>query len=669
MIKQNTVVEEPSNDSATTTYWEPLTAKDPTMEIHVSNQGSGAGSGTAESPLLTINAAAKVAKPGDTVVVHGGIYREWVKPPRGGLSDHRRITYMAAPGENVVITGSEELTGWERTDQGWKAVVDNGVFGDYNPYVEVVWGDWLVRPKPEDLLIHLGEIFLDGVALMEAHSLDEVANPGPQPTLIDDWTHVPQPGTEAPARMVWYAEVDDAHTVFHANFGDVDPNEALVEFSVRRSVFYPVVNHVDYITVRRFELRHAACPWTPPTADQPGLIGPNWAKGWIIEDNDIHDAKCSAVSLGKEAATGNNFATTRGDKPGYQYQLEAVFTAEDYGWSRERIGSHIVRRNTIHDCGQNGVVGHLGSVFSTIDDNHIYNIAIRRQFYGHEIAGIKLHAAIDVQIRRNHIHDCSLGMWLGWQTQGTRISRSLFHSNARDLFVEVSHGPYVVDGNLFASPVSLESFSQGGAYIGNVILGSLRVEPVLDRATPYHRPHSTRVAGYAVIVSGDDRFVGNVFGGDPARENYRVQFSEITTVGYGLTAYQGFPASFDEYLARTKTTTGDQGRFAGFRQQLEARENTYFGVARPFERETDALRLDGGQARAEFVDGVLTLHTDLPDDASREVVVHGPELGRVRFVDADYEAPDGSELVVDTTGGMTSLMTQGIHDHVLWTHD
>ena len=40
--------------------------------------------------------------------------------------------------------------------------------------------------------------------------------------------------------------------------------------------------------------RTPPCPWTPPTADQPGLIGPNWAKGWIIEDNVIHDAKCSA---------------------------------------------------------------------------------------------------------------------------------------------------------------------------------------------------------------------------------------------------------------------------------------------------------------------------------------------------------------------------------------
>lgn len=636
------------------------------MEIHVSTHGSKSGDGTPESPLRTINQGAALAKPGDTVVVHEGVYREWVKPPHGGLSNLRRITFTAAPGERVVIKGSEELTGWERTQHGWRAVVDNEIFDDHNPYEEIIEGDWLVRPEPGEPNVHLGEVYLDGKALLEVHSLDDVANPGPQEMLVDDWTGVPQEGTEAPSRMVWHAEVGDEQTTFHANFGDADPNESLVEINVRRSVFHPVVHHVDYITVRGFEMCHAATPWTPPTADQPGLIGPNWAKGWIIEDNVIHDSKCSAISLGKEASTDHNFATTRRDKPGYQYQLESVFAAEDYGWSRERIGSHIVRRNTIYDCGQNGIVGHLGCVFSTVEDNHIHNIALRRQFYGHEIAGIKLHAPIDVEIRNNHIHDCSLGLWLDWQTQGTRVSGNLLHSNSRDFFVEVSHGPYVVDNNVFASPVSLENFSQGGAYVGNLFLGGVRVQSVLDRATPYHRPHSTRVSGYAIIVSGDDRFIGNVFGGDEERENYRINFPDVATVGHGLSAYAGFPGSFEEYMERTEAIIGDHNRFAGLEQQVEARDNVYFGAARPFEKEARPVVLDGGSARVEYVDGTLTLHTDLPADASRAEVVHGGELGRVRFVDADFEAPDGSELVIDATDGVVSALREGATKTKLW---
>jgi hypothetical protein len=91
----------------------------------------------------------------------------------------------------------------------------------------------------------------------------------------------------------------------------------------------------------------------------------------------------------------------------------------------------VIRRNTIYDCGQNGIVGHLGCVFSTIEDNHIYRIAQKREFYGYEIGGIKLHAAIDVVIRHNRIHDCSLGTWLDWQTQGTRITRNVYYANNR----------------------------------------------------------------------------------------------------------------------------------------------------------------------------------------------------------------------------------------------
>ena len=80
------------------------------FEFHVATTGSDHADGSEDRPLRTINRAADLAKPGDTVVVHGGEYREWVQPRRGGLSELRRITYTAAPGEHVVIKGSEQVT-------------------------------------------------------------------------------------------------------------------------------------------------------------------------------------------------------------------------------------------------------------------------------------------------------------------------------------------------------------------------------------------------------------------------------------------------------------------------------------------------------------------------------------------------------------------------------
>jgi hypothetical protein len=625
--------------------------------LHVAKNGADTWDGSASRPFRMINRAAELARPGDTVIVHGGEYREWVRPLHGGLSGTRRVTYQAAPGEHVVIKGSEPVTGWAREPGGdtagtvWRASVPNAHFGDWNPFAKEVAGDWLAEPEPP-LRKHLGEVYLNGLSFYEVGTRDEVADPPLRTEVVDHWTGVTdRVRNPRQTRLVWYAEVGEDTTTIWANFQGADPNAELVEINVRRSVFSPTEHHVDYITVRGFELAQAACPWAPPTADQPGLIGPNWAKGWIIEDNTIHDAKCSAVSLGKDASTGDNYATLRGDKPGYQYQLESVFAARQIGWDREHVGSHIVRRNTIFDCGQNGIVGHLGCIFSTIEDNHIHSIAIKREFYGYEIAGIKLHAAIDVAIRHNRIHDCSLGTWLDWQTQGTRVSRNIYYRNNRDLFVEVSHGPYLVEHNVLASRASFESFSQGGAFVHNLVGGTVRLEPVMDRATPYHRPHSTQVAGYAVIYGGDDRYIGNVFLAGDAAAAYRPTASGKPPAGYGTAGYDGHPGSLDEYLARVAVQPrGDQQRFLGVKQPAYLRDNVYAPGAHALTGEASALILTGHMSFEVVDEGdQVYLEAQLPEAffRIRLGVVTGADLPRVRVADADFEERDGSPVVVD----------------------
>jgi hypothetical protein len=623
--------------------------------LHVATSGSDTAAGGEESPFRTINRAAAVAKPGDTVLVHGGEYREWVMPRRGGLSDRRRITYQAAPGERVVIKGSERVTGWDPVGGTvWKAVVPNPLFGAFNPFAEEVEGDWIVYPEKDSPRKHLGDVYLNGRSFYEVLSLSAVSDPTLRTEVLDDWTGTTDRVRDPEqTRHVWYAEVGADETTIWANFQGADPNAELVEINVRRSVFYPDEHHLDYITVRGFELAHAATPWAPPTADQPALIGPNWAKGWIIEDNVIHDAKCSAVSLGKEASTGHNYATLRRDKPGYQYQLESVFSARRIGWDREHVGSHVVRRNTIFDCGQNAIVGHLGCVFSTIEDNHIYNIALKREFYGYEIAGIKLHAAIDVVIRHNRIHDCSLGTWLDWQTQGTRVSRNVFYANQRDLFVEVSHGPYIVDHNVFASRASLESFSQGGAFVHNLVCGTVALVPVIERSTPYHVPHSTQIAGYAAIVGGDDRHIGNLFLGGDGTRAYASTARVAQRAGYGTAGYNGHPASLADYLALVDDPSrGDHERFAGARQPVYVHDNVYASGAAAFEAEQGALTLDAVDVRVAVVeDGdEVYLETQLPEAFDQLAVglITGSDLERVRFVDADFEDRDGTPARLDT---------------------
>jgi alpha-L-arabinofuranosidase len=252
-------------------------------------------------------------------------------------------------------------------------------------------------------------------------------------------------------------------------------------------------------------MRHAATPWAPPTAEQIGLIGTHWSKGWIIENNVISHSACSGIALGKYGDAWDNKSDSA---EGY---VKTIERALKHGWSKENIGHHVVRNNVISDCEQAGVVGSLGAVFSVVTGNTIHDIHVRHLFSGAEMAGIKFHGAIDVQISGNHIYRCCRGIWLDWMAQGARVSGNLFHGNSWiDLFAEVDHGPYLVDNNIFLSPDALLVISQGGAYVHNLIAGKLELSPD-SRMTPFHRPHSTEVAALHKNPSGDDRFYNNLF--------------------------------------------------------------------------------------------------------------------------------------------------------------
>jgi len=470
-----------------------LTACGPAgKEYHVAVTGNDAGDGSAGKPLKTIMAAARVAQPGDIITVHAGVYRERINPPRGGNSDSERITYRAAEGEEVVVKGSEVVKGWERvSDDTWKAVVPNSLFGGYNPFADGIRGDWfepLGRPH------HTGAVYLDGHWLTEAAAADSVMKPvGKTP--------------------LWFAMADSTQagkTTIWAQFPGADPNSRGVEVNVRKAVFYPDKTGINYITISGFTMEHAATNWAPPTAEQVGLIGTNWSKGWIIGNNTVRYSVCSGIALGKHGDEFDN--TSANSAEGY---VKTIERATARGWSKENIGGHIVRNNHISHCEQAGVVGSMGCSFSVVTGNEIHDIHFRQLFSGAEMAGIKFHGAVDVVIANNHIYRCNRGLWLDWMAQGTRVTGNLFHDNgpSEDIFLEVNHGPFLVDNNIFLSDNAILVNSQGGAYVHNIIAGGIYVYSGEQRLTPHLKAHGTEVVGLAKNESGDERYYNNILTG------------------------------------------------------------------------------------------------------------------------------------------------------------
>jgi hypothetical protein len=701
-------------------------------EYHVSVNGDDANDGSAAAMLKTVSAAALKAQPGDTITVHAGIYRERINPPRGGESDEKRIVYQAAPGEKVEIRGSEVVKDWVKdVNDTWKVTIPNTFFGDYNPYGDLIRGDWF---SPKDRPHHTGAVYLNGEWLIEAAKLDEALAPegtapawlvqgGSQCLLNVAWFR-PGNGSEGTPRIpatsftakngtqnapcteggecvgwimhghwlkyekmdfgrkteeleiraaavaddgiieirldtpegellgscavpntgdwqawvsckakikpvsgvktlyfvfksrtqstleskLWFAQVDEKNTTIWAQFKGVNPNEQTVEINVRQTVFYPEQTNMNYITLRGFALRHAATQWAPPTSEQVGLVGTNWSKGWIIENNDVSHSVCSGIALGKH---GDEFDNTSADTAeGY---VKTIERAHARGWNKDTIGSHIVRNNHISHCEQTGIVGSMGCSFSTVTGNVIHDIHVRRLFTGAEMAGIKFHGAIDVEIRNNHIYRTCLGLWLDWMAQGARVSQNLFHDNlGQDIFVEVDHGPFVIDNNLLLSGTSLLSVSQGGAYIHNLFAGAINPYPYDARLTPFHKAHSTELAGMHDNPSGDDRYYNNVF---------------IERADLGLYNKAKMPVFMDG--------------------------NVFLKGAKPSKHEKDPLvqrKVDPGMRLIEKEDGCyleITLDKAWASERARKPA-DTARLGIASIPNLPYENRDGSPLNIDT---------------------
>ena len=108
----------------------------------------------------------------------------------------------------------------------------------------------------------------------------------------------------------------------------------------------------------------------------------------------------------------------------------------------------------------------------------------------------------------------------------------------------------------------------------------------------------------------------------------------------------------EEYIEKVHEQHGDLDTFMKVEQPVYINNNAYFNGAQPFEREKDNLVDNKFDPKLSIIDkgDEVYLSCQLPDsfeDITGEI--HSTKtLERVRIVDAEFENPDGSELVLDT---------------------
>ncbi|MBO5241498.1 MAG: right-handed parallel beta-helix repeat-containing protein [Lachnospiraceae bacterium] len=636
------------------------------MQIYVNVNASTDGNGSREMPFRRINDAAKVAKAGDEILVAPGVYREYVDPVNAG-EENARIEYKSTSPLGAVITGAERVADWVTYEGNvWVCRIDNSVFGDYNPYTTLVYGDWYFAKADK----HTGCVYLNDKALYETSTLKECIKGE-----VYECSWVPEDSV-----YKWYTEQDEEkdQTVIYANFQGKNPNEEKVEINVRRMCFFPSKTGVNYISVSGFHIDKAATTWAPPAAFQDGMIGPHWSKGWIIEDCEISNSKCSGISLGKYHDPDNDhYFTYKYVKSPTQMERDAVCRGQYHGWLKEKIGSHIIRRNNIHHCEQGGIIGRMGGVFSIIEDNHIHHINNMMELGGAEISAIKMHAAIDVVMRRNHIHHSTMGIWCDWEAQGTRLTGNLLHDNqcppyakkleggmmSQDIFVEVSHGPTLIDHNIMLSDAGLRFATQGVAMVHNLICGALTDVGggTAPRYTPYHIPHRTEVMGFMTFLHGDDRFYNNIFVQKWPDEDIKMRHDsddgfEMENRKVGTWTFDEYP-TYDEWMAqfdfsRPADMKGLEPAHFGH-LPVWSEGNVYLGGAKAWSKEVNGLEIAGDRSdvKVELIekDGQYYLDTNvyelMEDFKSR--MINTEVLGKAFEPEQYFENPDGTPIRFD----------------------
>jgi len=406
------------------------------------------GPGTIDQPFRTIGKAAEVLQPGERVVIASGIYRECVRPARGGTGPTQMISYEAAPGAKVIVKGSEALKdGWQRSagyslrGRGsrqmdiWQHDLTGSMFPDaYNPFGMVnAQGDWSwLDTKTVDMGPYFrrrGLVFMEGRPLEPVEQYRDLVTPlqSASPTS----TNSVLPGRTRPGPIMqeiggssdarfW---VEHQGTVIHVRVPADRTSQPLIEVTTREQAFAPLHKGLGYIRIKGITFQHAGNAFAPP---QRGLVSTNGGNHWIIEDNTIEWANSVGLDIGN--GDWNSAAAPQSGE------------------------SHIIRRNTIRYCGIEGI-GAMWTQNVLVEDNLIEWIGWQGAERAWESAGAKFHRARNLLFRRNvvrHIRHAN-AVWLDAGNANCRITGNVLAdvlTVSAAIHMEMNRSDIQIDNNI-----------------------------------------------------------------------------------------------------------------------------------------------------------------------------------------------------------------------------
>ncbi len=205
--------------------------------FHVSTTGSDDNRGSADAPFRTINHAASVLMPGDTVVIHEGVYREAVHLTANGHLYFPEGIIRFQSEEHVWLRASDQFTPeWRNEGQSVYSAALPGILfedGAYNPFALPLdlSCDEAVRPGTSHPV--RGLLWADGRVLEYSSALEN-----------DFCFNVSTDGRRVAVKLPSGSE----------------PHDFEWEVSIRRKVFYPEFSGPMLYETRGIVVEHAVEP-------------------------------------------------------------------------------------------------------------------------------------------------------------------------------------------------------------------------------------------------------------------------------------------------------------------------------------------------------------------------------------------------------------------------
>ena len=405
------------------------------------------GPGSKDRPFRTINHAAQVVQPGERVVINEGVYREFIRPARGGTGAEAMISYEAAPGAKVVVKGAAVVKdlhpseGWNfgmdtvthQPVKAWELPLTPALFPNgYNPFeVDNVLGNhtWL-RYAQDNMGTYFrrrGMVFVDGKPLEPVETSMELA--GPSPRSMNYFTEVhwkPLFKEFAPEAGKFWIETNGM-TLHIRLANDDDPAKHVIEITTQEQLFSPAQRYQSYIRVKGITFQYAGNGFPVP---QRGMVSVNRGNHFIFEDNTFEWANSVGLDIGNE----------------------------DWGasWPTQPVGFDIVRGNNFRYCGIEGLGGTGGPQNTLVEKNLFEWIGWQDAAMMSESGGTKMHNTRNLLFRNNvvrHIRHAN-GIWLDIGNANDRLTGNVFADipgdvNPQAIHIEGSEGLNQIDNNIF----------------------------------------------------------------------------------------------------------------------------------------------------------------------------------------------------------------------------